>query len=279
MERKFRNLKRYFEKEENVVLAFLFGSRVSGLSHRISDWDIGVYFKPYEYMEIETDLDYLDEKRIWADLVDILKTDDVHLGVLNRVAPSVVFSILRKGIPLAIKDRRLYLDLLCKTSYEAIDFWNFVQEFFRIRETSTSLTPESEAILIKTLVFLEEEFKDIERFKKMTWQEYSEDRDKRRNIEHGVENLVMSSLDIAKIVLASEKKEIPQSYKDTLLRFGCLYFNEEFAKRLSSFAFSRNIAVHKYLDINWMRIKDFIKEAEELYPMFIQKVKELVEKE
>ncbi len=274
--RKMEDLKRYFEREENVILAFLFGSRASGLCRKISDWDIGVYFKPYEYMEIETEKDYLDEKRIWGDLVDILQTDDVHLGVLNRIMSSLVFSILNSGIPLVINDRGLYLRLLCKTSYEAIDFWNFVPDFFRIREASASLTPESKAILSKTLVFLEEEFKDIKRFKEMTWEEYSQIADKRRNIERWVENMIMSSLDIAKIVLASEKKEIPQSYKDTLLRFGCLYFDEEFARRLLNFAFLRNIVVHEYLDINWMRIKDFIKEGEELYPRFIQKIKEIL---
>ncbi|MEW6104103.1 MAG: HepT-like ribonuclease domain-containing protein [bacterium] len=269
-------LKGYFEKKENVVLAFLFGSQAKGLSRRVSDWDIGVYFKPYTYMELETERDYPDEKGMWGDLVDILKTDDVDLLVLNRARPSLVFSVLNSGVPLKIDDKKLYLRLLCKTSYEAIDYWNFVSDFFRIREASASLTQENKAILIETLIFLENEFGDIEKFKGFTWEEYSNDRSKRRDVERWIENIVMASLDIAKIILASEKKRLPNAYKETLEQFGLFYFEEEFAKRLSSFAALRNIVVHEYLDINWMRIKDFIKNGEELYPRFIEKVKEFI---
>jgi uncharacterized protein YutE (UPF0331/DUF86 family)/predicted nucleotidyltransferase len=269
-------LKGYFEKKEGVVMAFLFGSRASGLSGGISDWDIGVYFKPYQYMEIETREWYPGEKNIWGELVSLLKTDDVDLAVLNRTSPSVVFSVLSKGIPLKIKDRKLYLDLLCRVSYEAIDFREFAFDFLRIKERAKSLSEDERLRLAQYLDFLEDEMSEIGRFKEMDKDEYLIDKDKRRSIERWIENIVMSSLDIAKIVLASEKKGIPQSYGGTLENFGLFYFGEEFARRFSHFASLRNIVVHQYLDIKWMRIKDFIKEAEELYPLFIEKVKELL---
>jgi uncharacterized protein YutE (UPF0331/DUF86 family)/predicted nucleotidyltransferase len=269
-------LKGYFEKKEGVVMAFLFGSQASGLVRKISDWDIGVYFKPYQYMEIETRENYPGEENIWGELVSLLKTDDVDLAILNRTSPSVVFSVLSKGIPLKIKDRRLYLDLLCRVSYEAIDFWDFAWDFYKISERAKSLTPEEKTRLIQFLKFLENEFNEIKEIKKITWEEYRDDSFKRKIVERWVENLVMSSLDIAKIILASEKKGVPQSYKETLENFGLFYFKEEFARRFSRFASLRNIVVHQYLDIKWMQIKDFIKEAEELYPLFIRKIKELL---
>ena len=273
--RKIKFLKGFFEKEPEVLMALLFGSQIKSLARGSSDWDIGVYFRPNEYLELEKESDYPNENKIWSDLVDILQTE-VDFLVLNRARPSLVFSILNSGFPLVIKDRKLYLRLLCKTSYEAIDFWGFVYDFWRIREGAKSLSPEERAILIEHLVFLEEELKDLEEFKKLTWDEYQKDRFKRRNVERWVENWVRASLDVAKIILASEKKEIPQTYKDNLKMLGLHHFSPSFAERFSQFAELRNIVVHEYLDTKWNKIKNFIAEAEGLYPEFIEGIKKIV---
>jgi len=131
--RKIKLLKKYFEKQPSVSFAFLFGSQIKDRARAGSDWDIAVYFKPNEYLELEKEANYPNENEIWSDLVDCLQAE-VDFLVLNRVRPSLVFSILNSGFPLVIKDRELYLRLLCKTSYEAIDFWNFVYDFWKIRE-------------------------------------------------------------------------------------------------------------------------------------------------
>ena len=257
-------------------MAFVFGSQAKDLARRISDWDIGVYFKPKEYLELEVERDYPRRSKIWSDLVDILETDDVDLVVLNNARPDMVFSILNSGFPLVIRDKKLYLDLLCKTHYEAVDFWNFVLDFWKIREKTKSLSIEAKRRIIERLVFLEEQFKDMERFKKLNFTRYRDDRNERRNVERWVENLVITSLDVAKIILASEKKEIPQSYQDTLKYLGTLYFNEKFAEKFSKFTELRNIVAHEYLDIKWKQIKNFIKEAEKLYSKFIKKIKKMI---
>lgn len=274
--KKIQLLKKYFEKEPLILLAFVFGSYAKHLERKVSDWDIAVYFKPKQYLELETEEDYPNEDKFYHDLANILETDNIDFLVLNRARPSLVFSILNKGLPLAIKDRKLYSELLCRTSYEAIDFWNFSRDFWQIRERSKSLSPEDKSIIMERLVFLENELSDIEKFEKMQWLSYFQNRDDRRNIERWVENLVMASLDIAKIVLASEKKEIPQAYKDTLLRFGTEYLGEDFGKKFSKFAPFRNIVVHDYLDIRWKQLKNFIKDGKYLYPEFIKKVKEIL---
>lgn len=269
-------LKEYFAKEPNITLAFLFGSRAKGRESKLSDWDIAVYFKPHQFGELETKETYPKEEKIWSDITRLLDAD-VDLLVLNRARPPLVFSVLRSGTPLALKNRGLYLNLLLKTHYEAVDFGNFVYDFWKIRERSASLSPEDRTTLIEHLIFLENEFHDVENFQKLTWKKYQEDRDQRRSVERWIENLVMTSLDIAKIILASEKKDVPQTYKETLGTFGGLYFDKEFAERFSQFAEFRNIIAHEYLDIRWDRIRNFILEAQKLYPNFINRVKELAE--
>lgn len=225
--KKIKLLKEYFKKNDNIILAFLFGSRAKGFSRKISDLDVAVYFKPKEYLEIETEKDYPGEDKIWPDLVDILETDEIDFLILNRARPSLVYNVLRRGIPLKIKDKRLYLDLLCKVGYEAVDWWDFVEDFWKISEKAKSISLEVKTQLRERFKYLVKELEEIKEIKKITWKDYLKDNFKQKIVERWVERIVMSSIDIAKIILASEKKEIPQSYKETLRLFWILYINED----------------------------------------------------
>src|SRR3989344_1629228 len=273
-EAKIQKLKDYFEKRDDVVMAFLFGSQGTGRARKNSDWDIAVYFKPIIHGELEVHREFPQQSRMWEDMECLTETE-VDLLVLNRAKPSLVFSVLNSGMPLAMKDRTLYLHLLVKTHYEAVDFWNFVYDFWKIRERSHSLSVEDRATLIEHLVFFENEWKDVGVFKQMDWNTYAneQDRSARRNIERWVENLVMVSLDIAKIILASESKDVPQTYKEVLRALGGLYLDISLADEFASFADLRNLLAHEYLDYRWEHIRTFISSAEKIYPRIIEKLK------
>lgn len=277
MEDQIRALKDYFEKIPSVLLAFVFGSRARNKTRSGSDWDIAVYFTPEEWAEIETERDYPEEQKIWSDLIDILKTDAVDLVILNRAIPSLVFEVLRKGIPLVIKDRGLYLDLLCKTAREAIDWWKFVEEYYEISERSKSIPPSERAKILRYLRFLENEFGEIDRIKTISWKDYLEDSFKRKIIERWIENIIMAMLDITKVILASHKREIPDSYREILKNFCTLYIDENFGERIAWFATMRNIIAPEYLDIRWKRIKRFLEDVEDILPGFIKRIKEILE--
>ena len=152
--REIKLLKKYFEQEPSVLLAFLFGSQVQGFHHAGSDWDIGVYFKPSEgRLEWEEAKFYSEEAKIWREIEKIVKKE-VDLVVINRVPVSLVFSILNRGFPLVIKDRTIFLDLLLQTSSEAIDFREFVFDFWRIKKRAKSLSNEDKFRLLKIVDFL-----------------------------------------------------------------------------------------------------------------------------
>jgi len=277
MEEKIKILKEYFEKEESVLLAFLFGSRARNIQRKNADWDIGVYFTPYEYAEIDTEHTYPDENKVREKTEEILK-GEVDFIVMNRAASPLVFSILNRGTPLIIKDRRLYLELLLRTSQEAFEYWKFTEEFYAIRERTKSLSEEDRSILRKYLVFLENEFQDLEKFKAYTWEDYFHNRDKRRNIERWVENLIMCAIDISKIILAGEKREIPDTYREAVYRFVKKFMDEESARIFSQFVWLRNVITHEYLDVKWEKIKKFIENAEPLFPVFIENVREFIKR-
>ncbi len=277
---KIELLKMYFQKNKEVLMAFLFGSRAKGLEGKDSDWDIGVYFKPKEYLELESIKEYKREKNLWSDLVNILETDNLDLVVLNRAKASVLYSALVNSLPIIIKNYKLYYDLLCKAGYEAFDWYQFVEEFYEISKKSKSLLPEAKTRIRERLNFLRRELIEIEEFKKLTFEKYRDELKEQRNVERWAENIVMATIDIAKIILASEKKEIPQGYRDTLKVFAVFYlnFNEKEADRFSEFAKLRNIIAHEYLDLKWTKIKKFIQSVQKIYPKLIKKVEGLLKK-
>jgi uncharacterized protein YutE (UPF0331/DUF86 family)/predicted nucleotidyltransferase len=251
--KKIKALKRYFEKKPEVILAFLFGSFAKRREMKESDVDIAIYLKEKE-----------KRARIYRELCHILERE-VDLIDLEEAPASLVSNIFKTGIPLAIKDEKLYWELYLRMSNEAEDFLEFVEDFWKIYKTAKSLSIEARERLRIRFQFLDRELKFLEDFSKLSFQEYSEDETKRRNIERWAECIINALIDIAKIVLASEKKSIPRSYEDALFDFGILVgLNKEMAEELSGFAVLRNILVHEYLEVTYERIQVFIKK----FPLF-----------
>jgi len=119
--RVIKTLEEYFEKREDVIMAFLFGSFSKGIEGKTSDVDIAIYFK-----------DEKDKMKIWCDIERLLKKE-VDVVVLNRSFPIVGWEAIR-GIPLSIKDREKYLDYLLSVSWEAEDLIDFNLDAFRMKE-------------------------------------------------------------------------------------------------------------------------------------------------
>ena len=127
--------------------------------------------------------------------------------------------------------------------------------------------------LIKHLTFLENELKDYETFETLSWKEYNDDRGKRRNVERWIENIINSSIDIAKLILISEGLSLPDTYKDVVKNLSLVAnFNVEGVKKLSRWVSLRNIISHEYLDIRWISIQKFISESGLFYEDFLKRV-------
>jgi len=127
--------------------------------------------------------------------------------------------------------------------------------------------------LIKHLTFLENELKDYETFGTLSWKEYNDDRGKRRNVERWIENIINSSIDIAKLILTSEDRSLPDTYKDIVKNLSLISdFNKEGIEKLSRWVSLRNIISHEYLDIRWASIQKFISESEPFLKDFLRRV-------
>lgn len=138
---------------------------------------------------------------------------------------------------------------------------------------------EAKFRLIKHITFLENELKDYKTFEFLSWKEYNEERSKRRNVERWIENIINSSVDIAKIILASEGLPLADTYREMTTALSLVSgFDRNDMERLSRWVRLRNIISHEYLDIRWSSIKKFISGSRPLYDNFLYKVKEYLEK-
>ena len=131
--------------------------------------------------------------------------------------------------------------------------------------------------LMRIINFMELELNDLKRFTQIGYGEYQEDRDKRRNLERCIENVVNASLDIAKILLASQESEIPDTYRQYFMSLSASgLIPESSASRLAEGVGLRNILAHQYLDIRWKSVKKFLSETVEAYFEWLEIARRLV---
>jgi uncharacterized protein YutE (UPF0331/DUF86 family) len=142
------------------------------------------------------------------------------------------------------------------------------------------LKREIKVRLIKYITFLKNELEDFEVFKSLSWEEYSRERAKRRNVERWIENIINSSIDISKTILVSENVSLPDTYRELVASLSLISgFTKKNMETLAEWVRFRNIIAHEYLDIRWASIKKFIQEAEPLFTSFTKEVKEYLERE
>ena len=134
--------------------------------------------------------------------------------------------------------------------------------------------------LIRHKTFLETELQDFEDFRSLSREDYFRESAKRRNVERWLENIINSSIDISKIILVSENITLQDTYKDLVLSLSLVQgFSKEVTEALSEWVRLRNIIAHEYLDIRWVSIEKFIREAAPLYRDFLVQVKEYLAKQ
>ena len=139
---------------------------------------------------------------------------------------------------------------------------------------------ETKTRLIKHITLLEAELGDFPGFSSLSWEEYNKHRDKRRNVERWIENIVNSSIDISKIILSSENIAIPDTYRSIVTSLSLIPgFDKENTQRIAEWVRLRNIISHEYLDIRWGSINRFIQEAEAVYGNFLESTRIYISKD
>lgn len=98
---------------------------------------------------------------------------------------------------------------------------------------------------------------------------YFADRDIRNILDKSINDIILCIVDLCEELLKKYKREIPDSYKDTVL--ACYEFIGEIALKIAPLTRHRNELIHQYLKINWQNVvtlKNRIADVEE----FLEKI-------
>ena len=107
-------LEQLFNKEKQVIFAYLFGSLAKGKQHPLADVDIAVYLKT-----LETLADYKVE--LFLKLSDVLGTSEIDLVILNTAPISLAGRILQGRRIIIDKEpfkRHLYESLTLREYFD-----------------------------------------------------------------------------------------------------------------------------------------------------------------
>lgn len=117
------NLKKVFKKHQ-AEFAYLFGSQVSGQTHKESDFDFAVMFPD----KIDYDSRYESRLKMTGEIGHVIGRDDVDLVVLNDTRKILLsFDIISKGKSIFEKESGSRVDFELKAMndyYDNKDFFN-----------------------------------------------------------------------------------------------------------------------------------------------------------
>ncbi|WAM37231.1 type VII toxin-antitoxin system MntA family adenylyltransferase antitoxin [Caldicellulosiruptor acetigenus] len=117
-------LKEYFEKEDNVIFAYLFGSYAKGKERENSDVDIAVYVNEEIANDSKKVLDF--QIKHMSNISDILKKE-VDLVILNHASPLLRHEVISEGILLVEKDHNKLVNFKKMSFYYYQDWLNIMK--------------------------------------------------------------------------------------------------------------------------------------------------------
>lgn len=139
------------------------------------------------------------------------------------------------------------------------------------------LNIEQKESIIRRITFIEFELEDLQKYKNIDFKTYESDRKTRRDVERIIENIVNACLDIGKILLAGEKFEVPQTYREVFIKLSeAKIITKKTGENLADFTKLRNILAHQYLDLKWEMIDKFISQGIETTEKFLDIIKEKI---
>ncbi|MBI4849241.1 MAG: DUF86 domain-containing protein [Nitrospirae bacterium] len=81
---------------------------------------------------------------------------------------------------------------------------------------------------------------------------YFADRDVRNILDKTINDIILCIVDISEELLKSRRRNIPETYKDTIL--ACHEFVGDIVLKIAPLTKHRNETIHQYLKINWQNI-------------------------
>jgi uncharacterized protein YutE (UPF0331/DUF86 family) len=100
--------------------------------------------------------------------------------------------------------------------------------------------------MAETIVYFNDKVRNVDR------DRYFADRDIRSILDKTINDMILCLVDIAEECLKKQRRNIPDTYKDTIL--SCYEFVGDAALKVAPLVKHRNETIHQYLKVNWQNI-------------------------
>lgn len=126
---------------------------------------------------------------------------------------------------------------------------------------------------IERLLFLPDETVEyfLKKIKDVDRDRYFADRDLRNILDKTINDIILSIVDISEELLRIKVRQIPDTYKDTILATYDII--GEISLKLAPLVKHRNELIHQYLKVNWQNIL-IVKEKIPFIKEFISSVRD-----
>ena len=119
-----KQLNMIFKKHE-VTSAYLFGSQAKGKTGPLSDIDIALYFNETVGPDERFDL----RLEVLGELMDLFKTNEIDLVVLNDAPPLLTHRILKEGILIFSDNDKKRLEYEVMAILKYLDWKPYLDKF------------------------------------------------------------------------------------------------------------------------------------------------------
>ena len=115
-----KELIKYFEKRNEILFVYIFGSQITKKTNKFSDIDIAIYTNP-ELID-ENDYRYGYKAAILSDLMQILKTNKIDLVILNQATPLLRHRVIYFGELIYTDDEKKRISFQVDTINKYVDY-------------------------------------------------------------------------------------------------------------------------------------------------------------
>jgi uncharacterized protein YutE (UPF0331/DUF86 family)/predicted nucleotidyltransferase len=266
-----RRVIRVLERDENVLLAYLFGSTARDATQPVSDLDIAVLLKDNSF-EKQADILWRIAKASHT------SEDRIDLVDLSRAGPHLKYNILREGIKLIDKgfEEQLIRELI-EHYPETRENLNIVlrtwlKEDPRIDQAIVSGRLDE---ILKNAAVIRERYAH----KPLEW--ILADPERTLALERSIERIIEAMTDICRHVVSAKRLGLIETLAEYPLRLTQhQLMPKDVAEKIAELIKLRNIFAHRYLEIDYTKLHVKAQEtAEQIVPQFVRWAKELLSAE
>lgn len=116
-----KSLSDFFQHRDEVLLAYLFGSVAEDKQNKLSDLDIAVVIEAKKLDKLDEQQPYGYQASIGADLMGLLRTNDVDLVILNRATPLLAHEVVKYGEVVFSRNEETRVEFEIRTQHRYLD--------------------------------------------------------------------------------------------------------------------------------------------------------------